>query len=251
MGGRMTKVVLAAWLLMACSLALAKDPTALPLPKGARVGIVNLLDPEVTHFHNAKLLTQRFLKTHPVNWQVDSMLSDAVTQRLTQLGLVPVPMGPTDAILHSRDDMFVNNSVVKGLPRDGGTEFTALAASQKLDALIVLAPSLNSSAQAGGPTRHGLPDYLRGWGYVTGEANDKPPLFNMTQLLLIAVTPDGAVLRAREWGGTYTDEWVDYVAPDDPKRISLEELDKLQPLFGRILARQADALLAWIAVPGS
>jgi hypothetical protein len=247
----MTKVVIAAWLLMACSQVWAKDPTALPLQKGARVGILNLLDAEVTHFHNARLLTQRFLKTHPVNWQVDSMLSDAVTQRLTQLGLVIVPLEPSDAILHSRDDMFVYNSVAKGLPREGATLFAALAATQNLDALIVLAPSVNNSAQAGGSFRRGLPDFLRGWGYITGEGDDKVPLFNMTQLLLITPSADGAVLRAREWGGTFTDEWIDFTPPPDPKQISLEELDKLQPVFGRILARQADAFLVWITVTGS
>jgi hypothetical protein len=247
----MTKVVFAAWLLVTCSTVLAKDPTPLPLQKGARVGVVNLLDPEVTHFHNAKVLTQSFLKTHPVNWQVDSMLSDAVTQRLTQLGLVPVAVGPSDAILHDRDQVFVDNSVAKGLPRECAKQLAALAASERLDALIVLAPGLNNSSQAGGLVRRGLPDYLRGWGFVTSDSKEKPSLFNMTQLLLIATAPDGATLRAREWGGGYSDEWLDDASPPDLKLMPAEELDKLQPLFGRILARQSERLMVWITVAGS
>src|SRR5882757_9638117 len=104
----MTKVVFAACLLLAGSvagpLALAKDPSQLLLHKGARVGIVNMMDAEVTHFHTSKVLAQSFFKTHPVNWQVDSMLSDAVTQRLNQLELAPVAMGASDTLMRNRED---------------------------------------------------------------------------------------------------------------------------------------------------
>jgi hypothetical protein len=249
----MTKVVFAACLLLACSmasrLAVAKDPTQLLLHKGARVGIVNMMDAEITHFHASKAISDSFLKTHLVNWQVDSMLTDAVSQRLTQLELVPVAMGASDALLRSRDESFVNNSVVKGLPREVARQFAQLAASERLDALLVLTPALNNSSQAGGGTlRKDLPDYLRGWGFVTADTAAKPTLFDMTQVLLIGVSPDGAKLEAREWGGGYTDEWSDYVAPPDPKRMPLDMLDKLQPLFARMLAKQAAQAMQWITV---
>ena len=201
-------------------LTVAKDPTQLLLHKGARVGIVNMMDAEVTHFHTSKVLSESFFKTHLVNWNVDSMLADAVSQRLTQLELVAVPLGASDALMHDRDQNFVNNSVAKGLPKEVARQFAQLAAAERLEALIVLAPALNNSSQAaGGPYRKDLPDYLRGWGYVTRRSEPaKPVLFNMTQVLLIGITPDGAKLQAREWGGGYTDQWVDYVAPPDPKR---------------------------------
>src|SRR4051794_14908185 len=203
----MTKVVFAACLLVAGSfaapLALAKDPTQLLIHKGARVGVVNMMDAEVTHFHTSKVLAQSFFKTQLVNWQVDSMLSDAVMQRLTQLELVPVPMGASEDLMRNRDEFFVNNSVAKGLPRDVAKQFAQLAATENLEALIVLAPGLNNSSQAGNLVRRGLPDYLRGWGFVTGDTNEKPALFNMTQVLLISTTPSGSVLNAREWGGSY------------------------------------------------
>jgi hypothetical protein len=250
----MTRVVFAACLLMAFSLASptagAKDPTQLLLHKGARVGIVNLMDAEVTHFHTGKVLSESFYKTHLVNWQVDSMLSDAVTQRLTQLEVVPVNMGASDALLRGRDNFFVNNSVVKGLPRDVAKQFAQFAAAERLDALIVLAPSINNSSQtgSGSAVRKTLPDYLRGWGYVTADPKEKPSLFNMTQVLLIGITPDGATLQAREWGGAYTDDWVDYEPPADPKQVPLTLLDKLQPLFSRMLVKQAAKVMDWITV---
>ncbi len=249
----MTKVVFAACLLLACSmagpLAVAKDPTQLFLHKGARVGVVNLMDGEITHFHASKVLTDSFFKTYLVNWQVDSMLTEAVSQRLAQLELVPVAMGASDVLLRNRDESFVNNSVAKGLPRDVARQFAQLAASERLDALLVLTPALNNSSQAaGGTLRKDLPDYLRGWGFVTGDANARPSLLDMTQVLLIGVTADGAKLQAREWGGGYTDEWADYVAPADPKKMPPELLDKLQPLFARMLAKQAGRAMDWITV---
>jgi hypothetical protein len=248
----MTKVVFAACLLLAGSvagpLALAKDPSQLLLHKGARVGIVNMMDAEVTHFHTSKVLAQSFFKTHAVNWQVDSMLSDAVTQRLTQLELVPVNLGASNSLMHNREEFFVNNSVAKGLPRDASREFARLASAERLDALIVFAPGLNNPSQAGSAVRRGLPDYLRGWGFITGDTNEKPALFNMTQVLLIGVAPDGPALNAREWGGAYTEEWSDYAPPENLKQIPLEQLDRLQPPFGRILGRQANRVMDWITV---
>jgi hypothetical protein len=248
----MTRVVFAACLLMAGSLAgplaLSKEPTQLLLHKGARVGVVNMMDPEVTHFHTSKVLAQSFFKTHVVSWQVESMLGDAVTQRLTQLELVPVALGASESLMRNRDEFFVNNSVAKKLPRQAARDFAQLAASERLNALIVLAPGLNNSSQAGGAVRRSLPDYLRGWGFITGDTNEKPALFNMTQVLLISIEPDGAELSAREWGGAYSEEWLDYVPPDNPKQIPAEQLDRLQPPFGRILARQANRVMDWITV---
>ena len=248
----MTKVVLAACLLLAGSLAaalaLAKDPAQLIIHKGARVGVINMMDPEVTHFHTSKVLEQSFMKTQPVGWPVEAMLGDAVNQRLTKLELVPVPMGASEALMRNREQYFVNNSVAKGLPREISREFAQLAATERLDALIVLAPGLNNSSQAGNAVRKNLPDYLRGWGFVTGDSSDKPSLFNMSQVLLISTSPEGTVLNAREWGGGYTDEWADYAPPDNPKSIPPEQLDHLQPLFSRLLARQADRVMDWITV---
>jgi len=248
----MTKVGLAACLLVlgcwGASPALSKDPTQLLIHKGARVGIINMLDSEVAHFHATKVLAQSFFKTQTVNWQIDSMLGDAVNARLTQLELVPVPTAASETLVHNRDDFFVDNAVAKGLPRELSKELAQLAATQHLDALILLTPGLNNAAHAGSQVRRALPDYLRGWGFVTGDTNAKPSLFNMTQVLLVSTSPQGTVMNAREWGGGYADDWNDYVPPDNPKQIPPEQLDHLQPLFNRILAKQVGRVLDWITV---
>jgi hypothetical protein len=246
----MSKVALTAWLLLAGSLvgplAIAKNPTPLVLHKGARVGVINMMDAEVTHFHDSKVLTQSFFKTYLVGWQVEAMLNEAVTQRLTELGLVVAPMGASDSLMRNRDEYFVNNSVAKKLPREVARQFAQLAASEQIEALIVLAPGVNESSQ--GPVRKGLPENIRGWGFLTNDSNGPPTLFNITQVLLIGIEAGNAALNAREWGSGYSDEWVNHAPPAEPKRIPPDELNKLQPLFNRILAQQVGHVLDSVTV---
>jgi hypothetical protein len=221
----------------------------LQLPKGARVGIVNLLDPEVVQFHEARTLQNSFLKTHPVTWRIDVMLANALKDRLEALGLVQVPLAPTDALVRTREDCFLNASLGKGLQRECSPPFMELATAQRLDAIIILGPGLNNSPH--GKHRKELPEYLRGWGFVTGqEGKDaKPSLFNMTELLLIS-TPGSAVnLSARQWGGA--DElvaWATFTPPPDFKAMPAQQIDELQPMFQDILARQCGLLLGQLAV---
>jgi hypothetical protein len=241
-----------ACLLAMISPVIGKEASTMTLAKGARVGIVNLLDAEVTHYHASTDIQDSFLKTHFVGWPVDVMLADALKQRLGQMGLVAVLLGASESLDRGREDFFVNGSVVKGLPKACAAQFVQMAAAEHLNALIVLAPGLNNSAHAGGARRRDLPDYLRGWGFVTKQGaagGSRPGLFNMTQLLLIGASPEVASLRGREWGGSYSDEWPDFMPPADLKAIPAQELDKLKPLFATILSKQANRLLDQLEVP--
>jgi hypothetical protein len=254
----MTKVVTAACLLivgfLAAPLGLAKDATQLLLHKGARVGVINLMDPEVTHYHGSRTISQSFMKTHPVTWPVDAMFAEAISPRLAQLELLAVPLPPTVVLGRNLDQYFVENAPTKGLPKEVAKDLTQLAAAQHVDAFLILAPSVNNSAQGGGSVRKQLPDYLRGFGFVdkapdsTGEVAERPSLFNMTQILLVGVGPDGVTLNAREWGGAYAEDWGDYVAPANPKEVPPEELDQLRPMFIHLLSRQSDRVLDWVTV---
>ena len=237
------------WLLSA-PLA-AKDATPLSLPKGARVGVVSLLNAEVTHFHAAKALKDGYLKTEIVDWPPEAMLLDGLKERAAQMGLVLVPLPPGDELGHARESCFLDNGFNKSLPRDCVLPFQHLLSNEGLQAVIVLAPGLNNSAHASSSRRKELPDYLRGWGYVTGEAGSadgKPTLFSMNELLLVATSPAGPELRAHEWGGNYSLEWTNYTPPADPKNPPPEAYAQLRPLFAAILSRETARLLDQIQV---
>lgn len=229
----------------------ARDSTPLVLAKGARIGVINLLYAEVTHFHASKSIKDEFLKTETVGWPIDSLLLDALKDRAAQMGLTLVPLAVTAELDHARESCFLDGNFNKSLPKDCVVPFQHIGNSQQVQALIVLAPGLNNSTHAGSARRKDLPDYLRGWGFVTGdsaEPNGKPTLFSMTEMLLVAPSSGGPELRAREWGGSYSLEWSDFVAPPDLKEIPLQNFAQLQPLFATILSRQAARLMDQIEV---
>jgi hypothetical protein len=230
----------------------AREATPLVLAKGARVGVINLLDPEITHFHAAKQIKDTALHTEAVNWSVAGMLVDALKDRAAQMGLILVPLGVTDELDRARESCFLNGNFNKSLPKDCVLPLRHLGTDERVEATIVLAPGLNDSTHAGSTRRKELPEYIRGWGFVTGDdasPDGKPTLFSMTELLLVAPSPEGPVLHARDWGGNYTLEWTSFVAPANIKEIPAQQYNQLQPLFAAILARQAARLLEQIQVP--
>src|ERR1700680_366332 len=154
----------------------AQRPANLQLIAGARVAVVNLLDAEVTHFHASQHVQNSFLKTYTVNWSVNAMLMEALRERLTQMGLVPVRAGTPEALRRAREACFLNAALAKGLPKACGPLFAQLAAAEHVDAIIVMGPGRNDSAH--GTRRRELPEYLRGWCFVSearseGGAADK------------------------------------------------------------------------------
>lgn len=236
-----------AWLLLASWGVLAHAAQSMVLAKGARVGIMNVMERDLTHIHMARELQDSFLKTQYVPWRIDTLLLNAVRERMQELGLTPVPVAPSPAISRGIEDCFVNASLSRGLPKECGPPFAEVAATEHLDAIMVLGPGVNDSNH--GKRRKELPKYLRGWGFVTGPPDGaKPSLFNMTELLLIEITDKGARMGAREWGGTYTLEWGSFGAQPDLREMPPDEIEKLVPLFGDILTRQCDHLLEQIQI---
>jgi hypothetical protein len=220
----------------------ARPPPTLVLPAGARIAIVNLLDPEVTHFHASRQIENSFLKTYTVNWQVGAMLLAAVKDRLGQLGLAAVPVAASDGLRRARESCFLDASLAKGLPKECGPLYAQLAASQGASAVIVLGPGRNDSAHAAGTRHKELPEYLRGWCFVTAGPEQLPELLDMTELLLIGVSASQAQLVGRAWGGDGK-SWSGYRPPPDLKAFSESQLDQLQPLYAAMLKQQADTAL--------
>lgn len=236
-------------LLTAAAAPAARAPDSLALPPGTRVGVVNLLDPEVTHFHAARQVQDSFLKTYSMDWPVSALLLAAVADRLKLLGLSTVAVEASDELRRAREPCFLNAALAKGLPKDCARLYAQLGAAQQLGALIILGPGRNDGAHAAGTRHRELPEYLRGWCFVTGQggAGEAPTLLSLTELLLIGVTPGGAELAARQWGGN-GHKWSGYQAPPDLKAFSDAQLQQLRPLYAAMLKEQADAVLMHLAV---
>jgi hypothetical protein len=250
-----TKVIVFAGLSLASAVLLAREKVV-TIPKGEPVGVVNLMDAELTHYHAARNPHEDFLKIHRVNWSIDEMLDASLRERGDQLGLMLVPLAATDSLAHAREDCFVNvalaTGMTKGWPKSCANLLAGVAASAGVNTLIVLAPGLNNAAHGGSSRDYGLSESLRGWGFFTRDgsaAHSIPTLFDETELLLIGITADGgATLIARKWGGTLSLPWQSYTRPADPKALSPEQLAELQPLFAAVLSKQANELLDQVHV---
>jgi hypothetical protein len=184
-------------------------------------------------------------------WNVDEMLLTALKAQPAAADLTLTPVAPSEALLHSRESCFVNAALAKGLPKSCSAALIELANSANVTHLVVMAPGLNNADHSDGGPRLETSSMLRGWGFVTHEfagSKDKPNLFCEVELLLIAVTPEGATLRAREWGGSYNYQWQAYIVPPDPKAFPPEQLEQLQPLFATILGRQTKDFMEQVHV---
>ncbi len=237
--------------LAAASVAVAaKSQAPLELRSGARVGIVTVLDAEVTHFHAAAQVMASSLKTQAVAWGAEPMLGQALQGPLSELHLVPVPLPPGEALSDMREECFLEANLTKPLSKQCAAAYAGLAAAQRLDAIVILGPGLNNSAHAEGTRRKDLPDYLRGFCVLTdGRApGSAPQLLNLTEMLLIANTPQGAVLSGREWGGVSSSSWTGFTALADPKQLSDAQIEQLQPLFAAMVRGQAQLLLGNLRV---
>ena len=243
--------VAAASLLFASTMGLARDRTPKTIAKGAQIGVVNLLSPEVMHYHAAKDVNDSFLKIQAVNWTVDDMLAEAVKGQLDSRGLTLTPLIPTDSLQRARERCFVNAALADGLPKNCSVPLLEQASSGGVNYLIVMAPGLNNADHAGSNRSEGVTASMRGWGFLTRERagpKDKPILYAEVELLLVSVTPEGATLRARQWGGGYSLLWQTYTLPPDPKAIPEDELNEMQPLFTAMLSRQAKDLMDQVQV---
>ena len=214
---------------------------------GERIGIVNVLDAEVTHFHAARHVQDSYLKTYAVGWPVGGMLAEAVRERLAQLHLTAVPVAPGTALMRAREDCFLDANLEKPLARECAAAYQDLATREHLAALIVLGPGLNNALHAQSGRRKELPEYLRGWCLASAEEGT-PALLNLTELVLVAFTPKGAVLAARAWGGVTSEPAPSLAPPADLKSLSMAQLDALEPAYAKLLAAQASILLSSLSV---
>src|SRR4051812_43003260 len=86
-------------LVMTSAAALAKDKSPFSLPQGAPVAVVNLLDPEVMHYHVGRKSVESYVKIQAVNWNIDQMLVDALQAQPAASALTLTPVAPTVALL--------------------------------------------------------------------------------------------------------------------------------------------------------
>jgi hypothetical protein len=233
-------------LLLTAGTAVAAD-VALAIPAGGRIGIIDMMNPDVTHFHVGAKQVNSFLRTYRASWSTADVIDEPLIWSLTNIGLEPVSLAASDLLRRQKQSWIVNNPQAKKLSGACLEELERMITDEKLSALIIVAPGPNVSPETvEGDRMRKLPEYIQGWGFSTSDdpgGLTKPVVFNLTQMLLVGKTTDGIRLEHREWGGTYVYEWTTFTVPPDIKTMPDAEIAKLKPVFADVMKRQIARLV--------
>jgi hypothetical protein len=240
------RVVVAGVFLLAGGVASAAE-LPLAIPAGARVGIIDMMPPDVTHFHIGATAVKSFQRTYRAAWTTADVIDEPLIWSLTNAGLEPVALQASDLLRRQKGDWIVKNPKAGKLPRACLEEMQRVMEENKLSAVIMIAPGPNVDPETvEGDRLKKLPDYIQGWGFSTSDEPGgltKPVVFNFTQMLLVGKTTDGVRLEHREWGGSYIYDWPNFTVPPDVKAIPDTEVAKLRPVITDVMKRQIARLV--------
>jgi hypothetical protein len=215
---------------------------ALAIPAGGRIGIIDMVRPDVTHFHVGATEVGSFLRTYPATWSAADVIDEPLIWSLTQMGLKPVSLRASERLRREKQSWIVSKPTSEKLPRGCLEELERVITAEGLSALIIVASGRNVSPEEADAERlEKIPEYIRGWGFSTSDENEgrtKPLVFNFTQMLLVAKTTDGVRLEHREWGGHQVYPWPNFVPPSNMKAMSNADIAKLRPVITDVMKRQ-------------
>jgi hypothetical protein len=131
--------------LLACA---ARQPVQVQLPPGARIGILNLVEPRMTHIEMGALRFDSFTNTYPVDWDLPGHLDRLIETELNRKGrYTVVPLG-ADASAGWKESMStsIQSTVNTWLSGDLKRFLRHAAAEHRLD-LIVTVSSYQTGMQ--------------------------------------------------------------------------------------------------------
>ena len=226
----------------------ADDPP--PIPAGARIGIIDMMSTDVTHFHVGKAPVNSFMRTYRGPWSLSEVIDEPLIYTLTNAGFEPVAVQPSDLLRRQRQQWIISTSESNKLPRACNEELDHIMTDQSLVALIIVAAGPNTNPESvDGNRLKKLPNYVQGWGFSTSdepEGTTKPVVFNLTQMLLVHKTLDNTRLQYREWGGGYVYEWSNFAPGADLKTLPDTEIAKFRPVIADVMKRQIARLMPHI-----
>lgn len=237
------RVALVACLASFCGIAWGADaPPA--VPAGARVGVIDIVSNEITHYHVGKSETSNFLRTYRGRWSPADIIDSPLITALTAAGYQPVAVAATDALLEDRESITKKPKASK-LSRGTMKELGRILADQNLGALILAAPGANSEPEFDPRNRMSrLPSAMQGFGFSTSDEPDgvtKPAVFDFTQLIVVAKTADGPALLVRDWGGNRLYDWPGFDPAGNLKSLSDDQVAPLQAIFADAIRKRIDA----------
>ncbi|MEJ1966576.1 MAG: hypothetical protein WDO56_35575 [Gammaproteobacteria bacterium] len=229
-----TRVVLIACLWSLCGIAWGADapPT---IPAGARIGIIDMVTNDVTHYHAGAKEVNTFLRTYRGDWDAADLIDAPLMSALTGAGFEAVAVGASEELRKERQSWLVENPRANKLPRGCLKELGRIMTDQNLAALIVVAPGANTDPEYVEDNRWSLlPRAVQGIGFSTSDGPNgttKAVVFDFTQMVVVVKTPDGPRLVARDWGANRIYAWPGFDPGANLKALSAAQLVSLRPVI--------------------
>jgi hypothetical protein len=124
------------------------QPVRLQLPSGARIGILNVLEPQMTHSHVGSLRFDGFTTSHEVDWDIPGYMNRAIGDNLKARGndiLVPLAANAAEEWRQSTANAIIRAANWR-IPSDLRTFLEKAALENRLDAIVSVS-SYNSGLQ--------------------------------------------------------------------------------------------------------
>ena len=239
------RVVLIACLVGLCGGAwAAAAPT---IPAGGRVGIIDMVTNDITHFHIGRAEANSFMRTYRANWVAAYLIDDPLIASLNAAGFQPVAIAASDALRKDKRSWIIEKPRSDRLPRGCMKELARIMKEQNLAALIVVAPGANSEPEYVDGDRYSrLPGTLEGLGFSTSDlpiGTTRAGIHDFTQMVVVAKDGDGAELVARDWGGNRVYDWPGFDPGPNPKQLPEDVIAQLRPVFAEALKKRIDTRL--------
>jgi len=243
-------------LLIVCFLSqvgIAWGADAPAIPAGARVGIVDIVTNDVTHYHIGRSELNRFLRTYRANWSAADLIDDLLISSLAGAGFQPIVVKASETLLKEREGWIIEEPRAGKLPRGCLKELGRIMIQENLAALIVAAPGANSEPEFDPRNRlTQLPRATQGFGFTTSDEPDgiqKPAVFDFTQFVIVAATADGPRFVARDWGGNKLYDWPGFEPGENFKQLPNATVATLRPIVADVLKNRVTTRVVTVLKP--
>jgi len=233
--------------LVACLVSLCGSAWAATIPAGGRIGIIDMVTNDVTHFHIGKSEATSFMRTYRGNWVAADLIDDPLIASLNSAGFQPVSVPISDTLRKERQSWIVEKPRSDRLPRGCMKELARIMKEQNLGGLIIVAAGANSEPEYVDGDRYSrLPGTLQGFGFSTSDlpfCTTRACIFDFTQIILIAKDGDGAELVARDWCGNRVYEWPNFDPGPNPKQLTPDLIAEVRPVLEYAMKKRIDTRL--------
>jgi len=254
----MLRVRLTLFLMVVSALGCAgSQPVRLQLPPGARIGILNVLEPQMTHVHVGSLRFDSFTKVYNVDWNLPDYITRAIESDLKARGnytFIPIAVNaPADWKQSTAAGIL--SAVNAWMPRDLRAFLKQTVEENRLDVIISVSSYDSGTWQQDACFEIGQDAAVtQGYGLYTrtrvlSRFSNRLPVGQNTatpyaNIIVAIFQPQPVTLATYGWAPCSTSPLPDFPWAGDIQLLSPTVIQQLRPHVERLGAEAARTALA-------